>query len=69
MSAATIIRIEFPPALMTKEVSAFYLSKSVREIDELRAKKLLTAVGDSKRVMFTKEELDRYVASLQERVA
>ncbi|KQX07209.1 hypothetical protein ASC59_05275 [Leifsonia sp. Root1293] len=61
------IRIEFPPALMTKELAGYYLSKSVREIDELRAKKLLTAVGDSKRVMFTKAELDRYVSSLPER--
>lgn len=61
------IRIEFPPALFTRELAAYYLSKSLREVDELRAKGDLIPVGDGKRVMFQKAELDRYVDGLPER--
>lgn len=67
MSAGVVQRIEFPPALFTRELSAYYLSKSLREIDDLRAKGELIPVGDGKRVMFTKGELDRYVDGLPER--
>lgn len=61
------LRIEFPPALFTKELAAYYLSKSPREIDELRAQGHLIAVGQGKRVLFRKEELDRYADTLKER--
>lgn len=67
MSAGVVQRIEFAPALFTRELSAFYLSKSLREIDELRAKGELIPSGDGKRVLFKKEELDRYVDNLPER--
>ncbi|MGO2658363.1 helix-turn-helix domain-containing protein [Mycetocola reblochoni] len=62
-----MLRIEFPPALMTKDLAAHYLSKSEREIDELRAAGHLIPVGNGRRITFTKEELDRYVESLPER--
>ena len=67
MSAGAINRIEFPPALFTRELAAYYLSKSVREVDDLRATGELIPVGDGKRITFTKGELDRYVENLPER--
>jgi hypothetical protein len=63
----TVIRIEFPPALMTREIAAFYISGSLREIDELRHKGELTPVGTGKWVKFRKTDLDRYVERLPER--
>lgn len=62
-------RIEWHPGLFTKELAALYLSKSVREIDMLRTDGTLIPVGDGKRVMFTKQELDHYIESLPERGA
>ncbi len=67
MSAGVVQRIEFAPALFTRELAAFYLSKSLREVDELRSKGELIPSGDGKRVLFKKEELDRYVDNLPER--
>ncbi|MFI8633832.1 hypothetical protein ACIGEP_14710 [Microbacterium sp. NPDC077663] len=64
---SSVLRIEFPPALMTRELTAYYLSMSLREVDELRATGKLIPVGDGKRVKFSKAELDRYVANLPER--
>jgi hypothetical protein len=62
-----MMRIEFPPALFTRELAAYYLSCSIREIDELRAKGELIPVGRGKRLKFRRVELDRYVQSLPER--
>ncbi|MBT2503009.1 hypothetical protein [Curtobacterium sp. ISL-83] len=67
MTAVTAVRIEFAPALFTRELAAFYISGSLRDIDDLRAKGELIPVGDTKRVKFRKEDLDRYVANLSER--
>lgn len=63
----SIIRVEFPPALFTRELAAYYLSMSLREVDLLRNRGELIPVGNGKRLKFRKEELDRYVASLPER--
>lgn len=63
----SIIRVEFPPALFTRELAGYYLSMSVREIDLLRGRGELIPVGNGKRLKFRKEELDRYAASLPER--
>lgn len=60
-------RIEFPPALFTRELAAYYISGSLRDVDELRAKGELIPVGDTKRVKFRKDDLDRYVSRLEER--
>lgn len=60
-------RIEFAPALFTRELAAYYLSCSLRDIDDLRAKGELIPVGDTKRIKFTRVELDRYAANLPER--
>ena len=67
MSAGVVQRIEFAPALFTRELAAYYLSKSLREIDDLRSRGELIPVGDGKRVIFQKAELDRYAESLPER--
>lgn len=60
-------RIEFAPALFTRELAAYYLSSSLRDVDELRAKGELIPVGDTKRIKFRKDDLDRYVAGFPER--
>lgn len=52
---------------MTRELAAYYLSMSLRELDSLKATGALIAHGDGKRVKFKKAELDRYVESLPER--
>lgn len=67
MSTVTSNRIEWHPGLFTKELAAVYLSKSTREIDMLRETGALIPVGDGKRVMFTKKELDHYIENLPER--
>lgn len=67
MIAGTGARIEFPPALFTRELAAYYLQMSIRDVDDLRSTGELIAVGDAKRVKFRKEDLDRYVDQLKER--
>ncbi len=62
-----MIRIEFPPALMTRETAAYYIEGSLRDIDELRAQSILIPVGGQKRIKFRKTDLDKYIASLEER--
>lgn len=64
-----VIRIEFPPALMTREVAAYYIGGSLRDIDDLKALGEITAVGDTKRVKFRKADLDKYIDTLPERGA
>jgi hypothetical protein len=63
----TVPRIEFAPALFTRELAAYYISGSLRDVDDLRAKGELIPVGETKRIKFRKEDLDRYVAGLTER--
>ena len=63
------LRIEFAPKLMSKSLAAFYLSMSERDLDRLRESGHITAVGDSKRVKFLKEDLDAYAESLPERTS
>lgn len=58
---------DFTPGLFTKELAARYLSMSTREIDTLRSKGHLVAVGTGKNAYFLREELDRYRLSLAER--
>ena len=64
-----MIRIEFPPALMTRELAAYYLSFSLRELDELRAQKKITPVGEGKRVRYRKTDLDLVIENMTERPA
>ena len=65
----TTIRVEFPPAEMTRELAAYYLSRSVREIDILREQNKITPVGDGKRVFYRKSDLDAFVDAEPERPA
>lgn len=67
MTAATPY-LDFPPALMTRDIAAYYLSASLREVDYLRANGNLVAVGTGKRVKFRKEDLDSYVERLSSRL-
>lgn len=62
-----MIRLEFPPALMTREIAAYYISRPVRRVDELREKGEITAYPDGKYVMFKKTELDAWIGRLKER--
>jgi len=63
------MRIEFPPALMTREIAAFYISGSLRDLDRLRESKEITPVGEGRRVMYRKSELDAYIDTIKERPA
>ena len=64
-----MIRVEFAPALFTRELAAYYLSMSIREIDDLRATRQITALGTGKRVKFRKADLDRIAERMPERDA
>jgi hypothetical protein len=61
------LRIEFAPALMTRETAAYYIDGSIRDIDRLRESKTITPVGEGRRVKYRKTELDKYIASIAER--
>ncbi|MFF2495848.1 hypothetical protein [Agromyces sp. NPDC058064] len=62
-----IIRMEAWPALMTRETAAAYIDGSLRDIDELRHQKMITPVGDSKRIKFRKTDIDDWIEGLRER--
>jgi hypothetical protein len=62
-------RMEFAPALMTRETAAYYIDGSLRDIDRLRETKVITPVGEGRRVKFRKSELDAYIAAIVERPA
>ena len=64
-----MIRIEFPPALMTREIAAYYIGGTLADIDLLKRLNVIVPVGKTKRVKYRKKDLDRYVASLEERNA
>ena len=66
MSGAPL-RIEFAPALMTRELAAYYISGSLRDLDRLRETREITPVGEGRRVKYRKSELDTYIARINER--
>ena len=61
------MRIEFAPALMSRETAAYYIDGSLRDLDALRETKQITPVGEGRRVKYRKSELDEYIAGLPER--
>ena len=67
MENASVVRVEFPPALMTREVAAYYLGTSLREIDAMKNRGEITAYGATKRIRFKKSELDEWIERLPER--
>jgi hypothetical protein len=67
MAGGQPLRMEFAPALMTRELAAFYMSMSLSDVDELRAKGEITPVGKTKRIKFRKTDLDSYIERLPER--
>lgn len=66
---ASIIRVEFPPRMMTRELAAYYTGRSVRDLDALREQKKITPKGDGRRVLYDKAELDVVCDELPERDA
>lgn len=64
-----VIRVEFAPRMMTREMAAYYLSISIRDLDVLREQKELTPKGKGKRVRYDKVELDRVADNMPERAA
>ena len=58
----------FPPALLTKQQAAYYLSTSETGIRDLIRENKLTPIDDGgKRTKIRREDLDAYVKSLPER--
>lgn len=64
-----VIRLEAWPALMTRETAAAYIDGSLRDIDELRAQRMITPVGETKRIKFRKSDLDEWIDGLREKGA
>lgn len=62
-----MMRIEFPPAVMTREVAAYYIGETLAGLDLLKRQNKITPMDTTKRVKYLKEDLDRYVASIPER--
>lgn len=62
----TTKRIDGWPALMSREVAALYLDCSPRTVDELQAQGKITPVKADFGKRFSREELDRYIATLPE---
>lgn len=62
-----LVRVEFPPALLTRELAAYYISGTLRDIDDLRARGEITPVGKQKRVKFKRADLDSYIERLEEK--
>lgn len=58
---------DFPPALMTRDVAAYYLSASIREVSYLRSSGKLQPVGNGKRVKYRKTDIDAYLETLTPR--
>lgn len=68
MSVQTI-RVEFPPRMMSRELAAYYIGKSVRDLDALREAKEITPKGEGRRVLYDKADLDRVCDRMAERPA
>jgi len=66
---STTLRVEFPPALMTRDMAAYYIGASLRDLDRLREQKIITPVGEGRRVHYRKSELDSYIDNIVERPA
>lgn len=69
MNGSAAVRIEFAPALMTRETAAYYIDGSLRDIDRLRESKEITPVGEGRRVKYRKVELDAWIEKIKERPA
>ncbi|GGF11323.1 hypothetical protein [Subtercola lobariae] len=65
--SATTIRVEFPPRMMSRELAAYYIGKSVRDLDALREQNEITPKGTGRRVLYDKRDLDRHCDNLPER--
>ncbi|WP_066040870.1 hypothetical protein [Herbiconiux solani] len=64
-----VTRVEFAPRMMTREMAAYYLSISLRDLDVLREQKEITPKGRGRRVLYDKADLDRIADKMPERPA
>ena len=65
-----MIRVEFPPRLMNRNLAAYYVTNgSLRDLDRLREQKIITPKGEGRNVMYDKGDLDAYADTLTERPA
>ncbi|TIH32691.1 hypothetical protein D4765_15480 [Subtercola vilae] len=55
--------------MMSREIAAYYIGRSVRELDVLRETKEITPRGEGRRVLYDKADLDRVCDRLAERPA
>ncbi len=62
-----MIRIEIRPALMTREMAAYYIGGTLADVNALKRQNKITPVGDGKRVKYRRTDLDRYVENLPDR--
>jgi len=62
-----ILRIEFPPRLFTREMAAYYLACSPRQIDKYRELREITPLMDGSRVKYRREDLDRIADRMPEK--
>lgn len=67
--SGTTIRVEFPPRMMSRDLAAYYIGRSVRDLDALREAKEITPKGEGRRVLYDKADLDRVCDLLKERAA
>ena len=65
-----MIRVEFAPRLMDRNLAAYYVCNgSLRDLDRLREQKIITPKGAGRNVMYDKSDLDAYADTLVERPA
>jgi len=65
-----MIRVEFPPRLMDRNLAAYYVTHgSLRDLDRLREQKIITPKGEGRNVLYDKKDLDAYADTLTERPA
>lgn len=53
--------------MMSRELAAYYIGKSVRELDALREQREIVPKGEGRRVLYDKADLDRVCDNLPER--
>lgn len=63
-----VLYLEHAPILMTRQLATIYISGSLREVDDLRAKGHIAAVGSYKEPHFRRADLDEWIADLPVRV-
>jgi hypothetical protein len=53
--------------MMSRELAAYYIGRSLRDLDALRESKEITPKGEGRRVLYDKVDLDRVCDKMPER--